>query len=85
MVACHVHGRGEASSGAPFVFDLDGKVRHDLTIRGLLRPNNVDVAYGTPDGRGVVCRREHTANHAPHLTRRTGQLNLVGCQSLTHS
>jgi len=40
-----VLGTDKDADGALFVFGLDGKIRHDLTVRGLLRPNNVDVAY----------------------------------------
>ena len=39
-------GTDKDADGALFVFGIDGKVRPELTIRGLLRPNNVDVAYG---------------------------------------
>ncbi|MDP2284704.1 MAG: phytase [Pseudohongiella sp.] len=31
--------------GALYVFDLEGKIQADKVIRGLLRPNNVDIAY----------------------------------------
>ena len=43
-----VLGTDKESDGALYVFGLDGKIRHELTIRGLLRPNNVDVAYDVP-------------------------------------
>jgi len=34
--------------GALYVFDLEGKAIHKKTIKGLARPNNVDVGYGFP-------------------------------------
>jgi len=40
-----VLGTDKDADGALFVFGLDGKIRQELTVRGLLRPNNVDVAY----------------------------------------
>lgn len=43
-----VLGTDKEADGALYVFGLDGKIRHELTIRGLLRPNNVDVAYDVP-------------------------------------
>ncbi|MBU3670947.1 MAG: phytase [Sinobacteraceae bacterium] len=43
-------GTDKDADGALFLFGLDGKIRHDLTMRGLLRPNNVDVAYGVQLG-----------------------------------
>ena len=35
----------DAEDGGLYVFDLDGKIQTAKTIRGLKRPNNVDVAY----------------------------------------
>ncbi len=43
-----VLGTDKDSDGALYAFGLDGKARRDLTVRGLLRPNNVDVAYDVP-------------------------------------
>jgi 3-phytase len=40
-----VLGTDKDADGALFVFGLDGKIRHDLTVRALARPNNVDIAY----------------------------------------
>lgn len=37
---------GTDKGGALFAFDLDGKRLDDQTVRGLERPNNVDVEYG---------------------------------------
>ncbi len=39
-------GTDKDADGALFVFGLDGKVHADKIVRGLARPNNVDVAYG---------------------------------------
>ena len=43
-----VFGTDKDADGALYVFSLDGKLRKDLVVRGLLRPNNVDVAYDVP-------------------------------------
>lgn len=40
-----VLGTDKDADGALYVFGLDGKIRNDLVVRGLARPNNVDVAY----------------------------------------
>lgn len=45
-----VLGTDKDVDGALYVFGLDGKIVHDKVVRGLLRPNNVDVAYGVPVG-----------------------------------
>ena len=39
-------GTDKHEDGALFVFDLDGRVIGEKTVRGLKRPNNVDVEYG---------------------------------------
>jgi 3-phytase len=39
-------GTDKDSDGALFVFDLEGRIIPDKTVRGLKRPNNVDVEYG---------------------------------------
>lgn len=41
-----VLGTDKDADGALYVFGLDGRVRADLVVRGLLRPNNVDIARG---------------------------------------
>jgi 3-phytase len=41
-----VIGTDKNVDGALYVFDLSGKVVQDKVARGLLRPNNVDIAYG---------------------------------------
>jgi len=38
--------KGDPGPGALFVFDLQGKILADKVVRGLDRPNNVDVEYG---------------------------------------
>jgi len=45
-----VLGTDKDADGALYVFGLDGRIRHDLTVRGLSRPNNVDVARGVQLG-----------------------------------
>jgi len=39
-------GTDKDNDGAIYVFDLDGKVIEEKTIRGIVRPNNIDVRYG---------------------------------------
>lgn len=39
-------GTDKDSDGALYVFDLNGKVIEEKTVRNLKRPNNVDVEYG---------------------------------------
>jgi 3-phytase len=39
-------GTDKDEDGALFVFDLKGKIIDSLTVRGIQRPNNVDVSYG---------------------------------------
>jgi 3-phytase len=39
-------GTDKHADGALYVFGLDGKIHADKVVRGLVRPNNVDVAYG---------------------------------------
>ncbi|AQX13767.1 3-phytase [Elizabethkingia meningoseptica] len=41
-----VIGTDKDINGGLFVFDLNGKIQKDLTVTGLKRPNNVDIAYG---------------------------------------
>lgn len=40
-----VIGTDKDVDGALMVFDLNGKIQWDKCVRGLLRPNNVDIAY----------------------------------------
>jgi 3-phytase len=39
-------GTDKDENGGLYVFDLKGKILKDKTVKGLKRPNNVDVAYG---------------------------------------
>ena len=39
-------GTDKDSDGALYVFDLNGKIIEEKTVRNLKRPNNVDVEYG---------------------------------------
>ncbi len=41
-----VLGTDKDADGALYVFDLQGRIVADKVVRGLARPNNVDVAYG---------------------------------------
>lgn len=41
-----VLGTDKETDGALYVFDLNGKIIRDKVIKGLQRPNNVDVEYG---------------------------------------
>ena len=45
-----VIGTDKDADGALYVFDLNGKVVQDKVVRGLLRPNNVDIAYDVSVG-----------------------------------
>ncbi len=39
-------GTDKDENGALYVYDLKGKIIQDKVVKGLKRPNNVDVAYG---------------------------------------
>ncbi len=41
-----VIGTDKSANGGLYVFDLNGKIQPQLTVKGLQRPNNVDVVYG---------------------------------------
>ncbi|ATL42304.1 phytase [Elizabethkingia sp. HX WHF] len=41
-----VIGTDKDINGGLFVFNLEGKIQKDLSVTGLKRPNNVDIAYG---------------------------------------
>ena len=47
-------GTDKDADGALYVFDLTGKKIDSLIVRGLQRPNNVDVAYGLKMGDKTV-------------------------------
>ncbi|KAB1068320.1 phytase [Tamlana haliotis] len=41
-----IFGTDKNTEGAIYAFNLDGKVIEDKTVRGLKRPNNIDLEYG---------------------------------------
>ncbi len=41
-----IFGTDKETDGAIYAFDLDGKIIEEKTIRGLKRPNNIDLEYG---------------------------------------
>lgn len=41
-----VLGTDKDVDGALYVFDLEGRIVADKVVRGIVRPNNVDIAYG---------------------------------------
>jgi 3-phytase len=41
-----VIGTDKDVDGALYVWGLDGRIHQDKVVRGLVRPNNVDIAYG---------------------------------------
>lgn len=49
-----VIGTDKDADGALYVFDLQGRVVQDKVVRGLLRPNNVDIAYDVDVGGSKV-------------------------------
>lgn len=55
-------GTDKDINGGLYVFDLNGKILHDKTVKGLKRPNNVDIEYslllnGKPVDIAVVTER----------------------------
>lgn len=47
-------GTDKDENGGLFVFDLNGKIQKQLTVTGIKRPNNVDIAYDFLLGDSVV-------------------------------
>src|SRR5690606_797609 len=47
-------GTDKDADGALLVFGLDGRERKELSVRGILRPNNVDLAYDIALGDGMA-------------------------------
>lgn len=45
---------GEEGDGALYVFDLEGNIVDDKTVRNIARPNNVDIAYGLKLGDSIT-------------------------------
>jgi 3-phytase len=60
-------GTDKNRDGALYVFGLDGRIHHDKVVRGLVRPNNVDVAYDVPVGSGRVDVAVVTERYAHRL------------------
>ncbi len=55
-------GTDKDADGALYVYGLDGKIHPDKVVRGIVRPNNVDVAYdlmvgGVPTDVAVTTER----------------------------
>ena len=48
-----VFGTDKETEGAIYAFDLNGKIIENKTIRGLKRPNNVDIRYGFKVNDGI--------------------------------
>ena len=47
-------GTDKDDDGAIYVFDLNGKIIEEKTVRNIVRPNNIDVRYGmTLNGKEV--------------------------------
>lgn len=62
-----VIGTDKHADGALVVFGLDGNIQWDKTVRGLLRPNNVDIAYDVPLGKTRVDIAVVTERYAHRL------------------
>ena len=60
-------GTDKHADGALVVFGLDGKIRWDKSVRGLLRPNNVDVACDVRLGAAKVDVAVTTERYANRL------------------
>ena len=62
-----VLGTDKDIDGALYVFGLDGKIHQDKVVRGLSRPNNVDIAYGVQLGKQKVDIAVVTERYANRL------------------
>lgn len=60
-------GTDKDADGALYVYDLAGKIQTDKVVRGLLRPNNVDLAYDIPLAGGRADIAFVTERHAHRL------------------
>lgn len=60
-------GTDKNADGALVVFGLDGKIQWEKSVRGLLRPNNVDIAYDVPLGGAKVDIAVTTERYAKRL------------------
>ena len=47
-------GTDKNADGALYVFDLQGKIIANKVVKGLERPNNVDLGYNLPLGKDTV-------------------------------
>ncbi|MCE7996792.1 MAG: phytase [Roseivirga sp.] len=47
-------GTDKNADGALYVYNLEGKIQEDKVVRGLKRPNNVDIEYGLRIGDRTV-------------------------------
>lgn len=62
-----VIGTDKNVDGALVAYGLDGKIQWDKSVRGLLRPNNLDIAYDVPLGTGKVDIAVVTERYAHRL------------------
>lgn len=62
-----VLGTDKNVDGALYVWGLDGKICQDKVVRGLVRPNNVDIAYGVMIGGKPTDLAVVTERHAHRL------------------
>lgn len=62
-----VVGTDKNVDGALYVFDLEGRIVQDKVVRGIVRPNNVDIAYGVMVGGERVDIAVLTERHAHRL------------------
>ncbi|HYC72835.1 MAG TPA: phytase [Opitutaceae bacterium] len=62
-----VLGTDKNADGALYVWGLDGKIKPDLVVRGLVRPNNVDIAQGVMMGGQKVDVAVVTERYAARL------------------
>lgn len=60
-------GTDKDVDGALYVFDLHGRIQHDKVVRGIVRPNNVDIAYGVNIGGSKVDVVVVSERHAHRL------------------
>ena len=60
-------GTDKNVDGALLVFGLDGKEKPERSVRGIVRPNNVDIAYDVPLGGGKVDIAVVTERYAHRL------------------
>jgi len=60
-------GTDKDVDGALYVYGLDGRIHQDKVVRGLVRPNNVDIAYGLAVGGGKVDIAVTTERYAHRL------------------